>query len=461
MNATEPTTNISSQVSAQRAYYRTHITKDIDFRKQQLQTLRDAILKHEQALYDAVATDLGKGYEEAFLTELSLVIKEIDHHRKNLHRWAKPKRVSTPLYLLPSRSEVVAEPMGNVLIIGPFNYPFQLTMAPLVGAISGGNCATIKPSEQTPHTAAVIEQIINNTFDPAYLNVVTGDVEVGKTLLEQRYDLIFFTGSTQVGKIVMQKAAEHLCPVILELGGKSPCIVLPDANVAVTAKRIGWGKTINAGQTCIAPDYVLVHRDMADALVEAMTEHWQEMFGDNPQQSSHYGRIVSERAFDRLQGYLLESDIAFGGLTTREERYIAPTILRNVRLESPVMQEEIFGPILPILTYNNEEELDQFLPEEKPLACYVFGEEQRARRVFDRIDAGGGAINDTILHVSNANIPFGGVGQSGMGNYHGKSSFDAFTHQKGRIISKTWIDPNLRYPPYKAFSWIKRLLKSW
>lgn len=453
--------NIPDLIANQRDYYRTQITKDVAFRTQQLRTLRQAILEHEQDIYDAVSRDLGKGYEEAFLTELTLVIKEIDHHIKKLPRWQRPQRVSTPLYLFPSRSEVVAEPLGAVLIIGPFNYPFQLTMAPLVGAISGGNCTTVKPSEQTPHTAAVIADIINNTFDPAYIQVINGDIEVGKTLLQQRYDLIFFTGSTKVGRIVMQKAAEHLCPVILELGGKSPCIVLPDADVQTSAKRIGWGKTINAGQTCIAPDYVLVHRDKADALIKAISAHWTEMFGESPETSTHYGRIVSDGAFNRLSSYLNNGEVAHGGTTNPKTRYIAPTILSGITPDDPVMQEEIFGPILPIITYNDDTELESWLPQEKPLACYVFGSNSSARHWFDRIDAGGGAINDTILHVSNANIPFGGVGNSGMGNYHGKSSFDAFTHKKGLIRSATWIDPHLRYPPYQAFSWIKHLLKSW
>ncbi len=461
MISTTNQTDISTIVSSQKQYYRTQITKSTDFRKEQLRKLRKAIIQSEDELYKAVDKDLGKGYEEAFLTEMSLVIKEIDLHVKNLARWTKPKRVSTPIYLLPSRSEVVAEPMGVALIIGPFNYPFQLTMAPLVGAISGGNCCVIKPSEQTPHTAEVIKDIINNTFESTYLHVITGDIEVGKALLEEAYDLIFFTGSTNVGKIVMQKAAEHLCPVILELGGKSPSIVLPSADIATSAKRIAWGKTINAGQTCIAPDYVLVHRDMADALIDGITSHWKDMFGEEPKNSSYFGRVVSERAFERLSGYLDNGEIVYGGQVDRTSRYIAPTILRNVRMNDPVMQEEIFGPILPIITYNNYVELEEMLPEEKPLACYVFGKKTEALKWFDHIDAGGGAINDTILHVSNANIPFGGVGKSGIGNYHGKSSFEAFTHQKGRIISKTWIDPNLRYPPYKSFSWVKRLLKSW
>ncbi|MCH8545317.1 MAG: aldehyde dehydrogenase [Cryomorphaceae bacterium] len=461
MISTDSTINIPTTVSLQKAFYRTQATKSIAFRKKQLSRLRTAIIEREHELYQAVEKDLGKGYEEAFLTELSLVIKEIDLHLKNLSRWAKPKRVASPLYLLPSRSEVVPEPMGVVLIIGPFNYPFQLTMAPLVGAISGGNCCVIKPSEQTPHTAEVIEQIINSTFDPHYLRVINGDIEVGKALLEEAYDLIFFTGSTNVGKIVMQKASEHLCPVILELGGKSPCIVLPSADITTTAKRIAWGKTINAGQTCIAPDYVLVHREMADALIEGIIKHWRDMYGEDNRKSSYFGRIVSARAFDRLSSYLSNGKVAYGGQTDSDSRYIAPTILRDVSMDDPVMKEEIFGPILPIITYNNELELEQMLPDEKPLACYVFGKEKHALKWFDHIDAGGGAINDTILHVSNANIPFGGVGKSGMGNYHGKSSFDAFTHQKGRIISKTWIDPNLRYPPYKSFSWVKRLLKSW
>ncbi len=453
--------DIPSLVSSQRKFYRFQKTKSIDFRKQQLKRLRKAIIESEQQLYQAVEKDLGKGYEEAFLTEMSLVIKEIDLHLKHLSRWAKPKRVSSPIYILPSKSEVVPEPMGVVLIIGPFNYPFQLTMAPLVGAMSGGNCCVIKPSEQTPHTANVIQQVINSTFDDHYLHVVTGDVEVGKALLRQAYDLIFFTGSTTVGKIVMQKAAEHLCPVVLELGGKSPSIVLPSADVTTTAKRIAWGKTINAGQTCIAPDYILVHRDLADSLIDGISKHWKDMYGDEPEKSNHYGRIVSERAFDRLTQYLNDGQVVYGGHADRESRYIAPTILRDVNTDDAVMKEEIFGPILPVITYKDETDLKHMLPEEKPLACYVFGNEKEAIKWFDQVDAGGGAINDTILHVSNANIPFGGVGKSGMGNYHGKSSFDAFTHQKGRIVSKTWIDPNLRYPPYKSFSWIKRLLKSW
>lgn len=455
-NITESITHI---FSSQKKYYNTGSTKSISFRIDQLKKLKLAILKNETDLYDALWHDLHKSKEETFLTEISIVLNEIDYHIRNLKKWSKPKRVSTPKHLLPSSSRVIYEPLGVTLIIAPWNYPFQLIFNPLVGAISAGNCAVLKPSPHTEKTVMVMDKIVKDAFDTKYVHLIQGEGEVVNVLLNQSFDIIFFTGSPSFGKVVMGAAAKNLTPVILELGGKSPVIVDKDANLKVAAKRIIWGKTINAGQTCIAPDYLLVHRSIKNELVNHIKSSLQELFGDDIKSSNNYARIVSDNRFDKLIDYLTDGDCIIGGNIDKSERYISPTVLDNVSLDSDVMNEEIFGPILPIITFDNiEEAINHINNNEKPLALYYFGNSSKANDIINRCTSGGACINDTIIHVANHNLPFGGVGNSGMGKYHGKYSFTVFSNQRSIMKSPTWIDVAFRYPPYRMFGFVKKLL---
>lgn len=451
--------SIDKILKAQREYFGTHTTKSVNFRLTQLKKFQSAIKKNEKKITDALHQDLHKSYEEAYLTEVSIVLQEIKNHLKNLKKWSKPKKVFTPIHLLPSRGSIYHEPLGVSLIIAPWNYPFQLLMNPLVGAISAGCCAVLKPSEFTPNTAQVMQEIIAETFDENYISLVQGGQETGEILLKKRWDLIFFTGSTAVGRIVMKAAAEHLTPVVLELGGKSPCIVDETANLEVAARRIAWGKTINAGQTCIAPDYLLAHESIKEDLIEKITSSFKEMFGNYPKESRFYPRIIHEKAFDRLKRLLQDGSIKSGGENERDERFIAPTILDEVEKTDPVMQQEIFGPILPVLSYSNMEEALSYINyNEKPLALYYFGKEKNAREVLTKTTSGGVCINDTLMHITNHHLPFGGVGGSGMGQYHGKESFKTFSNQRAVVKTPTWIDMSFKYAPFKHFKWIKRFI---
>lgn len=453
------TESIENIVSAQKKHFQSGATKPISFRINQLKRLKQVILKHESKLYEALWHDLHKSKEETFLTEISIVLKEIDFHIRNLKKWCKPKRAFTPIQLLPSSSEIIYEPLGTALIISPWNYPFQLLFNPLVGAISAGNCAILKPSPHTKNTLIVMENIIKEAFDPEYICLIQGEGNVVDVLLKQRFDIIFFTGSPSFGKVVMEAAAKHLIPVVLELGGKSPVIVDKDANLKIAAKRIIWGKTINAGQTCIAPDYLLVHRSIKNELANHIRSSLQELFGDDIKSSNNYARIVSDSRFDKLVQYLNDGDPIIGGEVDKSEKYISPTLLDNVSLDSDVMTEEIFGPILPIITFNDiEEAVNHINNNEKPLALYYFGNSSKAKDIINRCTSGGACINDTIIHVANHNLPFGGVGNSGMGSYHGNNSFRAFSHQRSIMKSPTWIDVAFRYPPYMMFGFVKRLL---
>lgn len=454
-----PRERIEQIVAAQREFFRSHSTLDIDMRRKMLRRLRDAIIEWERPLCDALQTDLHKSYEEAYLTELSIVLGEIGNHIHHLKRWARASRRSTPLKMFPSRSRIVSEPLGVTLIVAPWNYPVQLLLNPLVGAISAGCTAVLKPSPYTPHVAQVVEQMIAATFDENYIAVVQGNREVNTQLLEQRYDLIFFTGSPSLGRIVMQAAARNLTPVVLELGGKSPCIVDSSADIAVAARRIAWGKTLNAGQTCIAPDYILIHRTVKERFVEEYARALSDMHGDDPKQSPHFVRMVDDRAFERVKSYLSDGHILVGGEYDATERYIAPTLLDDVDLDAPVMTDEIFGPVMPMIAFDKLDEVVEFVnSREKPLALYYFGKTADGRRVIRLTSSGGACINDTIMHIANENIPFGGVGNSGMGGYHGRDSFDVFSHRRSVVITPTWLDLPFRYMPYRLFRLVKRIL---
>lgn len=450
---------IKQLVEKQADFFASQQTKSIDFRKAQLKKLQKAIKLNEAKISEALYLDLRKSTEEAYLTEISIVLQEIDHHLKHLDEWSRPKATPTPLHLFPSSSKIIFEPLGKSLIIAPWNYPFQLVINPLIGAISAGCTAVLKPSPDTPHTATLLQKIISSTFPSEYIGIVLGGIEENQLLLKQRFDLIFFTGSTRVGKIVAKAAAENLTPTILELGGKSPAIVHLDANINIAAKRIAWGKTINAGQTCIAPDYVLVHQSVKEQLIEKMKVHIMKMYGEQPVQSPYYPRIVHDAAFKRLEGFLKNGTIRFGGQTDSLERLIAPTIIDGVGIEDPIMQEEIFGPILPILTYNQLDEVMSIINQgEKPLALYYFGSKKTGNLLLDKTSSGGACINDTLLHIANDELPFGGVGHSGMGAYHGKQSFLAFSHQRAVLQSSTRFDLAAKYPPFKWFQFIKRFI---
>ena len=455
-----PREEIRRIVEAQREFFRSGRTLDLEFRRDNLRALERALHKWEGRLADALWQDLHKSYEEAYLTELSIVLGEVKNHIAHLGRWATPRRVCTPLKMFPSRSKVIQEPLGCSLIIAPWNYPVQLLLNPLVGAISAGCTAVLKPSPYVPRVSRVMEEMIRETFAPEYVAVVQGNREVNTALLEERYDIIFFTGSPSLGRRVMRAASEHLTPVVLELGGKSPCIVDRDADIPMAARRIAWGKSLNAGQTCIAPDYLLVHAGVKKRLIEALGREFEHLLGKNPQEAKHFVRIVSDRAFDRLTGYLKDGNVRIGGTYDREERYIHPTVLDGVKEDSPIMQEEIFGPLFPLLTFNTTDEAIAFVNRrEKPLALYYFGEDRgNIGKVLRHTSSGGACINDTIMHIANENLPFGGVGHSGMSSYHGKESFLVFSHQRAVVTTPTWLDLPFRYMPYRFFGMVKRVL---
>ncbi|MDU9419149.1 aldehyde dehydrogenase [Staphylococcus lloydii] len=443
-----------------RQYFKTQATKDVKFRKQQLKNLSKSIKNYETELLEAFNADLGKNKVEAFATEIGFVLKNIKLARKELKNWTKRKQVNTPLFMFPAKSYIMKEPYGTVLIIGPFNYPLQLVIEPLIGAIAAGNTAIIKPSEFTPHVTKVLRKIIEAVFNPEYVAVIEGEAETTKQLTALPFDYIFFTGSENVGRSVYQAASNNLTPVTLELGGKSPVIVDESANIKVTSERICFGKFTNAGQTCIAPDYLLVKKSIKDDLISALKATISEFYGKDVERSEDFGRIVNERHFSRLTKLLTEQqqNIVFGGTTNKDTLYVAPTIIDNVDLDSEIMQEEIFGPLLPIVTYEDfDEALALIQSKPKPLSLYLFSEDENAtERVLNELSFGGGAINDTLMHIANPNLPFGGVGNSGIGQYHGKYSFDTFSHDKSYIFKTTRLESSVIFPPYKGkFKYIK------
>ena len=462
-------TNTSEQIildiyKKQKDYFKSGETLDVDFRRKMLKKFLQTMEKWEQRLADALWTDLHKSYEEAYLTEISIVKGEIKNHISHVRKWARRSKRCSPLKLFPSRSYVVKEPLGTALIVSPWNYPVQLLLNPLVGAISSGCTAVLKPSPYVPTVSRVIEEMIRDTFEEKYVAVVQGNREVNSILFEQRWDLIFFTGSPALAKTVMASAAKYLTPVILELGGKSPCIIDRTADIAKAAKRIAWGKTLNSGQTCIAPDYILIHKDVKDRFVKAFAEEVRNLHGEDISKDRHYVRIVNDRAFERVTGYFKDGKIIYGGASDAATRFVEPTLIEDVPLDSPLMTEEIFGPVFPVIVMDDEgrsfrEKVVDFVTErEKPLAFYYFGKESDGWDIVGRTSSGGGCINDVIMHIANEKVPFGGVGNSGMGRYHSKDSFEAFSHTRSIIATGTWIDLPFRYMPYKMFSLVKKLL---
>ena len=454
---------IKSVAESQKAFFRSGATLNLGFRKRMLKKFLAAFERWEQRLCDALWKDLHKSYEEAYLTEISIVKAEVKMHIKHLSSWAKRRKATSPLKMFPSKSYVVKEPLGNALIVSPWNYPVQLLLNPLVGAISSGCTAMLKPSPYVPNVSQVVADMIEESFDSEYIAVVQGNREVNAVLFDLRWDIIFFTGSPALAKTVMAAAAKHLTPIVLELGGKSPCIIDKTANLKTTARRLAWGKTLNSGQTCIAPDYILIHKEIKDKFVEAFAAEVKNLHGEDVKADKHYVRMVNDKAFERVSGYIKESKVLYGGAFDAEERYIGPTLLDNPSLDSAVMTEEIFGPVFPVITLEEDgsfvdSAIGFVTSREKPLALYYFGDEKDGWRVVRHTSSGGGCINDVIMHIANENVPFGGVGNSGMGRYHGRESFEAFSHTRSIITTSKWLDLPFRYMPYKLFALVKRLL---
>lgn len=456
-----PENRMVQQATARcRAFFESGRTRDLRFRLDALRRLRTAILHHEQELYEALREELHKSPSESYMTETSMVLSEIDLHLRKLKHWARPQRVTTPFFLWPSRSRIVRQPLGTVLIIAPWNYPFQLLFNPLVGAISAGNCAVLKTSPYVPQTNRVMARIIDETFEPGHVALLEGDREMNTALLAERFDHIFFTGSTSFGRAVMEAAARHLTPVTLELGGKSPCIVDADADLKIAARRIVWGKLLNAGQTCVAPDYLLVQHTVRDALIGQIVLEIRRAFGEDPRHNPLYPRIVTETATRRLIEALHHSGgILTGGEYDLQERYMAPTLIADPAPDSPLLTEEIFGPILPLLSFEKIDEAIHYVNERpRPLALYYFGGTCGTRRILNETTSGGACINDTIVHLANHRLPFGGVGPSGMGRYHGRQSFEQFSNPRSVIHSTTLFDIPVRYAPYRPLRLLRKLM---
>lgn len=455
---------IPSQLAAMRSYFETGVTKPYAFRKQQLLLLKQAVIAHEEEIYAALYADLKKSKEECWVTENGFFLAELNDTINHLRQWMSQESVRTNLLNLPSNSYILREPLGIALIIGPWNYPFQLLFTPLIGAIAAGNCVVLKPSEFAPATSAVMQKIIETTFPKEYVFYVPGDgAAVIPDMMNQfTFDHVFYTGSTAVGKLIYTMAAERLVPVTLELGGKSPCLVESDANINIAAKRIVMTKFSNAGQMCVAPDYVLVHVSQKEALVKAMKEKITEFFGERAEECEHYGRLVNTKQFDRVAAYLAQGNLLHGGGQNRSDLFIEPSLLDQVHLETAVMKEEIFGPVLPILTFHTAEEAKAIIAQNpNPLAFYVFTASSAKENYWlNAIPAGGACVNNASWHLTNPSLPFGGRGFSGTGAYHGKYSFDTFSHKKAVMKTPTWFDPSIKYPPLKGklklFKWIIR-----
>lgn len=445
----------------QKAFYRTGKTKDLSYRMEALHTLRQAIKQNEERIAAALQKDLRKSFFDSFLTEIAVLLEEIKYTMKHLKKWARPTKVKSALTTIGSRSMIYPEPYGNTLIIAPWNYPFQLAMAPLIGAIAAGNTAVIKPSELTPHTSRLIAELLAAHFPVQYITVVEGGVDVSERLLEEQWDHIFFTGSVGVGKNIMKAAANHLTPVTLELGGKSPAIIHDDAHIKHAVKRLVWGKFLNAGQTCVAPDFVYVHEAIHDAFLAEVVSQINIIYGEKPLENPSYTKIVNEKHFNRLSAFLTNGHVFHGGKVDQGNHLIEPTILTNITWQEPIMQDEIFGPILPILSYQNVEEIIVKINERpKPLALYVFSESEAIQqKILQSISFGGGCINDTVMHLSSPHLPFGGVGNSGIGAYHGRASFDTFTHYKSILKQSTTFDFPFRYPSEKSLKLLKKVIK--
>lgn len=454
--------NIKSIIELQRTYFNSGKTLEVDNRINNLKKLKSAIVNNEELILKALKQDLGKSYAEGYMAEVGMVLDELTFAIKRLKSWAKPKKVRTSMANIPSKNILYREPYGVTLIVSPWNYPFQLTMAPLVGAIAGGNTAIIKPSRKSRYTTEAMTKLIEETFEPGFVKVVNAGAGSNEAMLKEKFDYIFFTGSVRVGKLVMEAASKHLTEVTLELGGKSPCIIDEDTNMDITAKRLTWGKFLNVGQTCVAPDYVLVHESRKAELIEGLKKYIKAFYGEDLKNSPDYGRIIDEGAFDRLVSYIDEDKVKIGGDFDRAQRYIAPTVMDNVDFNHRVMAEEIFGPILPIITYSDLDQVIEVINSRpKPLALYFFSNNRRnIDKIISRTSSGGVCINDTILHVASSNLTFGGVGESGMGQYHGVASFNTFTHEKSIVDKGFALDVPLRYPPFgNKLKIFKRIFK--
>jgi acyl-CoA reductase-like NAD-dependent aldehyde dehydrogenase len=452
---------IAEIFNAQQNFFETGTTRSLVFRTEQLRALKSRIKSKENQISEALKADLHKSPFEAYATEIGFILEEINHTISHLPQWAKPRSVITPITQFLSTASVTYEPRGRTLIIAPWNYPFQLLIGPMIGALAAGNCCILKPSEFAPHTASVVHEIISQLYPTSYVAVVEGGVEETQLLLAQKSEYIFFTGSTKVGKIVMRAAAEHLTPVTLELGGKSPCLVEAQANIPIAAARIAWGKFLNNGQTCVAPDYLLVDEKIQKPFITALQEAITKMYGANAQKSPDYGRIINRRHFERLKSYLTEGKILFGGDFDENDNYIAPTLITDIKPQSPLLEEEIFGPILPILPYKSLEEAITFIKNKpNPLAFYLFTQNTKVeRQILNQVQFGGGCVNDTIVHLAVPDLPFGGVGASGIGGYHGKYSFETFSHRRAMLKKSIFPDIPIRYAPYKnKLNFLRKLM---
>ena len=443
---------ISEILSTQKAFFNTDQTKDVSYRISLLKKLKKEIQLREEDIYAALKNDFNKSKFESYLSEYAIVISALDLVIKGLNGWAKPKRVKPTMLTFPASDYIYKEPYGTVLVIGPWNYPFLLALEPLIMAIAAGNTVVVKPSELTPNTSNLVEDILRNVFETSHVAVVQGGVTEATVLLEQRWDYIFFTGSVAVGKIVAQAAAKHLTPVTLELGGKSPCIIDESANLKLVARRVVWGKFINGGQTCIAPDYLMVNVKIKEQFIQHLKEAITYAYGDNAQNSEDFPRIINQRNLMRLKSMLNDVNIIYGGVIDEADNYLSPTIIDEPSISDGVMQEEIFGPILPILSYTNEQDIEQVIQKfEKPLSFYIFSKDKPfVKRLLRKYSFGGGVVNDTLIHFGNHRLPFGGVGESGMGSYHGKKGYDTFSHSKAVSKRGNWIDPPVRYAPYSG-----------
>jgi len=457
-----PESKFSLLFQKQQSFFQTGETLNIEVRLRQLKKFKEAVLRNEELIYEALYKDLHKSQFESYATEIGFVLEELSNHIRHLKKWAKPKKVKTPLTSFPATGYITYEPRGTVLIMGPWNYPLQLVLVPLVGAISAGNTVIIKPSEMSVETSRVIEKIISETFEEEYVKVVTGGAETARELLKLHFGHIFFTGSERIGRIVLESAAPKLIPVTLELGGRSPCIVDEDVDVKLTARRIMWGKLINAGQTCIAPNCLMVHEKVKDKLLPELVEAVKKFYGNDLKNSSEYPRIINRANMERLLALMEGSEIYWGGNYDVEERYFEPTITTEASFDLPVMQSEIFGPILPVMTYRNIDELMEMLGKcPNPLSLYYFSNNKKhIKKILASVPSGGVTINDTLMHFTFSSLPFGGTGSSGMGRYHGKFSFQTFSHQKPVVYRGTWLDIPVRYAPFKnKLKIFKKLIK--
>ena len=451
--------DIPKIVNQQKKIFNSNSTKKVSLRIETLKKLKKVLKENEQELYTAIYTDFKKSKFETYLTEISIIYRELNDAIRNLKKWSKQKRVRTNLANLPAKSYIIPEPLGTVLVISAWNYPYQLALIPTISALAAGNTVVIKPSEIPKNTSKILAEIINSNFNSNYLTVIEGGVKTTTELLKEKWDKIFFTGSTSVGKIIYKAAAESLTPVTLELGGKSPTFVLADCNIKITAKRIIWAKFLNAGQTCIAPDYLLVEKSIESELLEALKKEIGNAYPNNKEVPENYVQIVNERNFNRLEQLIPIEKIYHGGETNRENRSIAPTLLHNINFDDSIMQDEIFGPILPVISFNNLEDVITKIKErEKPLSLYVYSKNKKTiKKILHEISFGGGGINESLVHYSNPNLPFGGVGASGIGNYHAKAGFDTFTHYKSILHKTSWLEPNIKYTPFTKLK--MRILK--